>query len=97
MVNVVRNISKLPPSARGLVAAVLGFAIGVMRTIVAMMVLNLAIDAAGALIKDTMVGRALVLQMQARLFSRRPLPPEFRGEGAVRVRGPKSFRPPPLA
>lgn len=67
-VAIVRHINKLPPIARGLVAAVLGFAIGVLRTVIAMLVMNLVIDTAGVLVKNTMIGRALTLLQQSRIF-----------------------------
>jgi RHS repeat-associated protein len=67
-VKIVRDINGLPPVARGLVAAVLGFAIGVLRTIIAMLVMNLVITMAGALVNKFAIGRAVMLSLQTRIF-----------------------------
>jgi RHS repeat-associated protein len=62
------NLDRLPPSLRGLVAAVIGFALGILRTMIVMMVMNLAIDVVGGLIEHTMVGRALTMLQQSRVI-----------------------------
>jgi RHS repeat-associated protein len=68
LASLVGKLGGLSPAARGLITAVLGFALGILRTIIVMLVMNLVIDAMGVLIKNSFIGRAITLLQQARVF-----------------------------